>query len=78
MTGQNQNVHISPSGDGSWSVRKTGAVKSSTVVSTQKEAIQAARDLARPFGGEIYVHGSDGAIRSRDTVRGADPCPAKR
>ncbi|WP_366937903.1 DUF2188 domain-containing protein [Sediminimonas sp.] len=68
-------LHVVPS-DGRWSVRRAGASRASKVYSTQKEAIDSARERARSEGGELYIHGRDGRIRERDTF-GQDPYPPK-
>ena len=43
---------------------------------TQREAIEAARKIARKQGTELYIHGKDGRIRERDSY-GRDPYPPK-
>ncbi len=65
--------HVVPRGR-KWAVRKTGAVKVTRHFDTQKEAIQAARGIARNQGGEVFIHGRDGRIRARDSY-GSDPFP---
>jgi hypothetical protein len=63
--------HVVPNG-GKWSVRKAGASKVTFTFSTQDEAIQEARKIARNQGTELYIHGRDGRIRERDSY-GNDP-----
>lgn len=63
--------HVVPNGSG-WSVRKAGSTKASSNHSTQADAINAARDLARSQRTELYIHGRDGRIRERDSY-GHDP-----
>jgi hypothetical protein len=58
--------HVIPSGS-KWSVRVSGAARASGTFSTQKEAIDTAREKARREGTELYVHGRDGRIRERDS-----------
>lgn len=67
--------HVVPR-DGKWSVRKAGSDKVTRTFSTQKEAISEARKIARNQSTELYVHGRDGRIRSRDSY-GNDPFPPK-
>lgn len=67
--------HVVPA-NGSWSVRSAGASRASGTFSTQKEAVDAARDIARKQGSELYIHGKDGRIRERSTY-GKDPFPPK-
>jgi hypothetical protein len=67
--------HVVPRGDG-WSVRSSGATRASGTFSTQREAIDVARERAKKGGTELYIHGSDGRIRERNTY-GRDPNPPK-
>ena len=67
--------HVVPSG-GKWSVRRAGAERASGVYSTQQEAIERAREIAKNQGAELYIHGRDGRIRERSTF-GKDPYPPK-
>jgi len=67
--------HVVPNG-GKWSVRRTGAERVSGTFSTQNEAIERARNLARSQETELYIHGRDGRIRER-TSYGRDPFPPK-
>lgn len=43
---------------------------------TQREAIEAASEIARKQRTEVYVHGRDGRIRERNSY-GNDPFPPK-
>ncbi|MDZ4096839.1 MAG: DUF2188 domain-containing protein [Paracoccaceae bacterium] len=63
--------HVVPSGT-RWSVRKAGSERASGIYETQKEAIDAARQIARNQGTELYIHGRDGRIRERNSF-GSDP-----
>ena len=67
--------HVVPR-DGKWAVRKTGANRVTRSFETQREAIDAARDIARNQKTELYIHGRDGRIRERDSF-GKDPFPPK-
>ena len=73
MPGKGQ--HVVPR-DGKWGVRKTGSDKVTKTFDTQREAIDEARRIARNQSTELYVHGRDGRIRSRDSY-GKDPYPPK-
>ena len=67
--------HVVPNG-GRWAVRRAGAERASGTYSTQKEAIEAAREHAKNQKTELYIHGRDGRIRERESY-GRDPYPPK-
>lgn len=67
------NQHVVPR-EGEWAVRKGGSSRDTRRFSTQKEAIRAARRIAKNQGGELLVHGRDGRIRDRRSY-GNDPHP---
>ena len=73
MSGKGQ--HVIPSG-GKWSVRRAGSERASGVYDTQRDAIDAARRIARNQGAELFIHGEDGRIRERNSY-GNDPKPPK-
>ncbi len=68
-----KNQHVVPHPQG-WAVRGAGNQKASYVHSTQREAIDAAREIARNQGSEMLIHGVNGRIRERNTY-GDDPYP---
>lgn len=68
--------HVSKHGDGGWKVQGAGNSKATSRHDTQKEAIDAARSIARNQGSEVVIHGRDGKIRSKDSY-GNDPFPPK-
>jgi len=65
--------------DGEWVNKRNDSDRASSVHSTQKEAVDAARDmLHNQGGGELAVKGRDRQIRSKDTIYpGNDPNPPK-
>lgn len=65
--------------DGDWANKRNDAGRASSVHDTQKEAIDAARDmLENQGGGELTTKGRDGKIRSKDTIPpGNDPIPPR-
>ena len=67
--------HVVPR-DGKWAVRKEGAERVTRRYETQREAIDAAREIARRQRTEVYVHGRDSRIRERSSY-GKDPFPPK-
>lgn len=68
--------HVVPSSSGGWSVRKAGSSRATKTYSTQKDAVDAARQIARNQKTELYVHGADGRIRQRDSY-GNDSYPPR-
>ncbi|MCE6950123.1 DUF2188 domain-containing protein [Cereibacter sphaeroides] len=70
-----KNQHIVPHPKG-WAVRGAGNDRATSVHPTQRQAIDAGRDIARNQGSELFVHGENGRIRERNTY-GKDPFPPK-
>lgn len=68
--------HVVPSAEGGWAVRRVGAGRASKIFDTQKEATTYASTRAKSEKGEVYIHGRNGQIRSRNTY-GKDPCPPR-
>ena len=62
--------HVVPQ-DENWGVKREGNERNSSTHSTQKEAIDAARELARE-GDDIVIHRPDGTIRERITYTGSN------
>lgn len=62
-----------------WVNKRNDADKASSRHKTQKEAIDAAKDmLVNQGGGELTTKGVDGKIRSKDTIApGNDPNPPR-
>ncbi|HHQ4453007.1 TPA: DUF2188 domain-containing protein [Aeromonas veronii] len=73
MSGKNQ--HVVPRGD-QWAVRGAGNSKDTSHHSTQREAFEAARDIARNQRSEVLVHNEKGQIREKNSY-GNDPYPPK-
>ena len=65
--------------NGKWINRRNDAGKASSVHDTQQNAINSARTmLGNQGGGELTVMGTNGRIRSKDTIKpGNDPCPPR-
>ena len=70
-----KNVHVVPHPDG-WAVKTEGSSRASAVTQTQGQAIEQGRQQAQRAQGELFIHGTDGKIRDRDSY-GNDPCPPK-
>lgn len=73
MTGKNQ--HVVPHNDG-WAVKGSGNKRATKIVSTQREAISIARNIAINQHSDTKIHGADGRIRGGNSY-GKDPCPPK-
>ena len=70
---------VSKRPDGTWSNKKDGNERASSLHDTQGRAGQAAKDMLKNSGGgELKIKGEDGRIRSKDTIPpGNDPNPPK-
>ena len=53
--------HVLPSTTG-WAVKKAGASRASRIFTTQREAIQYGRTIAKNRGQELIIHNKDGRI----------------
>lgn len=73
MSGKNQ--HVVPHAGG-WAVRGAGNGRATSVHDTQRDAIDAARGIAKNQHSELLIHGSNGQIRDRDSY-GGDPFPPR-
>ena len=67
--------HVVPHESG-WAVKGSGNRKATSVHPTQREAIDAARTIARNQRSEMFIHGENGRIRERNTY-GPDSYPPK-
>ena len=68
-------LHVVPRSEG-WAVRKEGSSRAVSTHNTQREAIDAARKVARSKHGELIIHRKDGRIADRDSYN-SDPLPPK-
>lgn len=59
-----------------WAIRGAGNKKVTSTHSTQIDAIESDRDIARNQQSEIVIHRPNGRIRDKDSY-GNDPCPPK-
>ena len=71
-----KNQHVTKHPDGGWQVKGAGNSRATVRTSTQREAITIARDIARNQKSELFIHGTNGQIRARDSY-GHDPYPPK-
>ncbi|MBU1863905.1 MAG: DUF2188 domain-containing protein [Candidatus Omnitrophica bacterium] len=67
--------HVVKRDDG-WAVRGEKNQRDTSHHQTQKQAIDAARDIAINHKSEVVIHGLDGKIRDKDSY-GNDPCPPR-
>lgn len=70
-----KNQHVTPHENG-WQVKGAGNSKATKVVSTQKEAIGIAREIAINQKSEVVIHGENGQIRDKNSY-GNDPKDVK-
>jgi len=68
-------IHVTPRPDG-WAVKRPGTTRASFKTTTQREAIERAREIARREKSELVVHGKDRKIRQKNSY-GNDPYPPK-
>lgn len=75
--GRDRTVYQRP--DKVWVNKRNDADKASSLHKTQRDAEKAAKDnLKNQGGGELTIKGTDGKIRSKDTIPpGNDPNPPR-
>ena len=71
-----KNQHVTPHPAGGWQVKGEGNSKATVRTSTQREAIDRARDISRNQGSELVIHRPNGMIRDKDSY-GRDPFPPR-
>lgn len=70
-----KNQHVVPHKDG-WAVKGAGNDKATKVTKTQKEAIDAAKEICKNQESELIIHNKQGEIRQKDSF-GNDDYPPK-
>ena len=70
-----KNQHVVPRPNG-WAVKAETNQRATSIHRTQREAIDAARDVAVNVGSEVIIHGRNGRIRERNSY-GNDPFPPR-
>ncbi len=70
-----KDIHVVPHKDG-WATRKEGAGRVGVVTSTQKAAIDRAKEQAVRANVEVVIHRKDGRVRDSDSY-GNDPNPPR-
>ncbi len=71
-----KNQHVVPYSDGKWAVKKAWSDKVTKTFSTQKEAIDFGKDIAKNNKSELFIHWKTWRIRERNTY-GDDNFPPK-
>ncbi|MCK9234364.1 MAG: DUF2188 domain-containing protein [Bacteroidales bacterium] len=61
-----KNQHVIPHGK-NWAVKGAGNKRNTKIVSTQKEAINIARRIAKNQQSELIIHNKEGIIRGKDS-----------
>lgn len=72
--GKNQHVVRRENG---WAVLGEGNTRDTSHHSTQAEAFDVAREVAKNQKSEVIIHSIDGKIRERNTYSDKDPYPPK-
>lgn len=60
-----------------WSVKTEGNSRASRITPTQGEAIKIGRQMAKRMSAELFIHGTDGKIRERNSYFTPDPYPPR-
>lgn len=68
--------HVTPHPDGGWQVKGAGNNRATVRTTTQSEAINIARSIAKSQGSDLVIHRPNGQIRDKDS-HGHDPFPPK-
>lgn len=67
-----KNQHVTPNKNGGWNVKGAGNSKATANVSSQKEAIKIATEIAKNQKSEVVIHNREGRIREKNSY-GNDP-----
>ncbi len=67
-----KNIHITPAPDGGWQGKREGATRPSFQTDKKKEAVDKGREQCKKDKCELFIHGKDGRIQSRDNC-GKEP-----
>ncbi len=68
--------HVIPNPNGGWDVLRGGAERATKHYARKANAISRAIEISKNQKSELYIHGSDGRILSKNSY-GNDPCPPK-
>ena len=70
-----KNQHVVPA-NGKWGIRGEGNTRLTALYDRQSDAISAARQISKNQHSELFIHGTDGKIRERDSHCN-DPFPPR-
>ncbi len=70
-----KDIHVVPHSNG-WATKKEGSSRAGSLHSTQKKAIDRAKEQAVREKSEVVIHRKNGQIRDSDSY-GKDPFPPK-
>lgn len=70
-----KNQHVVPA-NGKWGIKGEGNSRLTVLYDRQSDAISAARQISKHQLSELFIHGTDGRIRARDS-HGHDPYPPR-
>lgn len=76
MSNKVETLHVVAAPEGGWSVKRGGSSSAIATYRTKEEAVAAARKISQREGLELFIHGKDGKIQSKDS-HGNDPYPPK-
>jgi hypothetical protein len=68
--------HVVHNPNGGWDVKREGSERSSGHFDNKQNAVDAGRTISQNQSTELFIHGMDGRIQSRDS-HGHDPYPPK-
>ncbi len=72
------NYHVVESDNKEWAVERAGSKRASSIHSTQRGALEAAKTYTiNSGGGEVSVHGANGKVRNKNTYGKVDHHPPK-
>ena len=69
-----KNLHVIPH-NGGWAVRGEGSSRATSVHKSQREAIEAGREIARNRSSQLVIHARDGRVRERDSYNASSLPP---
>lgn len=71
-----KNQHVTQHPNGGWQVKGENNTKATICTTTQAQAIERARSIAKSQESELIIHGMNGRIRQKDSY-GNDPFPPR-